>query len=133
MLVLLLVGAVLAVLKSYSADTFCIHSCICRRKSTGAALGDLSSLADALGAAEGEVLRREQKTRKGLGVGGAKARRLITSKETVRLQQVHIHGLQVLCRTPESLGNTILQKGRDDLFCLVEGNNEAWVVAVGDV
>jgi len=65
-------------------------NCTCkrRRKPTGAALGDLSSLGEALGAAEGEVLRREQRTRKGLGAGGAKARRLITGKETVRLQQV---------------------------------------------
>lgn len=70
---------------------------VCRKKATGAALGDLSSLADALGVAEKDVIRRQQQQAKGLGAGGAKARKRLASKETVRLQKV------VVCFTYDSM------------------------------
>ena len=58
----------------------------CRRKAVGTALGDLSSLSAALGTAAKEAA--SLKPQRGLGCGGAKARRRITTQETIRLQQV---------------------------------------------
>ena len=59
---------------------------ICRKKAVGAALGDLSTLSAALGTAAKEAA--SLKPQRGLGCGGAKARKRITTQETVRLQQV---------------------------------------------
>ena len=53
-------------------------------------MGNLSGLADALGVAEQDLERKREKRLKGLGVGGAKTRRKLAGKETVRLQKVSL-------------------------------------------
>ncbi len=61
----------------------------CRgKKALGSALGNFSDLTDALGLAEQDLGHKGRKSFKGLGVGGAKTRRKLAGRETVRLQKV---------------------------------------------